>query len=780
LLTSEVAQTHDEVELLYFPAILYSVINIFSESNYEDFKIMEVESVQNNLDIIWILTAASFVMLMQAGFTALETGVTRAKNSINVAMKNITDFILSILVFFYVGYAIMFGETVDGLFGSSGFGLSGLNEPSDFASFVFQATFAGTAATIVSGAVAERMRFFSYAFVSLVIVAVIYPISGHWIWAEGGWLAEKQMVDFAGSTVVHSLGGWVGLAGAIVLGPRVGRFNEEGKPNKLHGHNLVLAVVGVIILWFGWFGFNGGSTLSGDVSVAKIIANTILAAAAGGLSCFIASAIAHNGEIQIEKMLNGIIAGLVGITAGCAIVEPGGAIFIGLTAGIVVFLSEEFFLRVLKIDDPVNVISAHGVAGAWGTLMLAFAAPESALPTGDMWTQFGVQLTGVVAVFFWGFISGLILFGIIKSMGKLRVSEEAEHMGLNVHEHGASSGLLQTMTAMDNIVKAYSDNDNEGDLTRRVEVEIGSESGNVAHLFNQLMDTFHATILEIKNGVSEIDQSIILLGNSSSEMQEDSLVQKTATDTITTAIHQMTQTIDEIAANTSHTADSSQEAVDHVMVGREVVGETISAITKLSEKIHRADDIIGDLKQDSDSIVVILESIKAISDQTNLLALNAAIEAARAGETGRGFAVVAGEVRDLSARTNEATNEINALVVSLRNNANQASEAMLDSREETKRTVSISKDADDRLNDILGIVTKIKEMSYQNAVITEEQSATSKEINNRMLNIQELSGHGEQRVRRLSDSSLQLSGLSQRLNLIVGNLKVDPGQAAAL
>ncbi|MFT6975864.1 MAG: methyl-accepting chemotaxis protein [Bermanella sp.] len=294
------------------------------------------------------------------------------------------------------------------------------------------------------------------------------------------------------------------------------------------------------------------------------------------------------------------------------------------------------------------------------------------------------------------------------------------------------------------------------------------------------MDTFHATILEIKNGVSEIDQSIILLGNSSSEMQDDSLKQKTATDTITTAIHQMTQTIDEIAANISHTADSSQEAVDHVMVGREVVGETISAITKLSEKIHRADDIIGDLKQDSDSIVVILESIKAISDQTNLLALNAAIEAARAGESGRGFAVVAGEVRELSARTNEATNEINVLVDRLRNNANQASEAMLDSREETKRTVSISKDADDRLSDILGIVTKIKEMSYQNAVITEEQSATSKEINNRMVNIQELSDHGEQRVRKLSDSSLQLFGLSQRLNLIVGNLKVDPGQAAAL
>ena len=734
---------------------------------------MQAEVVQANLDIIWILTAAAMVMLMQAGFTALESGLTRAKNSINVAMKNITDFILSILAFFYIGYAIMFGDSVGGFMGGSGFAFSGLDQPSDYASFVFQATFAGTAATIVSGAIAERMRFFSYAFISLVIVAVIYPISGHWIWADGGWLADKQMVDFAGSTVVHSLGGWVGLAGALVLGPRLGRFNAQGKPNKIHGHNLVLAVIGTIILWFGWFGFNGGSTLTGDTSVAKIIANTILSAAAGGLSCFFVSALVHNGEVQIEKMLNGIVGGLVGITAGCAVVEPAGAIVIGLTTGVIVFFSEEFVLHVLKIDDPVNVISAHGVAGAWGTLLLAFAAPESALPTGDAWSQFSVQATGVIVVFFWGFICGLILFGTVKFMGLLRVPAEAENVGLNVHEHGASSGLIQTMQVMDNVVKSYQGNEEEGDLTQRIEVEIGSESGDIAHLFNQLMESFHDTIVEIKKSVSEIDNATILLSNSSHEMQEDAVEQKNSTNVITVSIEEMVSTIQETAVNTSNTANSAQDAVEHVEAGRKVVNDTITAIGSLANKIHQADDIINGLKGDSESIGSILDTIQGISEQTNLLALNAAIEAARAGEAGRGFAVVADEVRTLSARTQEATDEIKNLVGRLQESATNAGEAMSESRKETEYTVNISQDADKRLNEILSIVTEIQDMSRQNAVITEQQSATSAEIKGRMEGMQESANHSSGRASHLKDSSSQLAQLSTRLKAIVGNLNVD-------
>ena len=246
----------------------------------------------------------------------------------------------------------MFGDSVAGGFiGFNGFALSGLSTPMDYAGFVFQATFAGTAATIISGAVAERMRFSSYVFVSVIVIAFIYPISGHWIWSGDGWLAQKQMVDFAGSTVVHSLGAWVGLAGAIVLGPRIGRFDENGNPNKIHGHSLVFAVMGVLVLFFGWFGFNGGSTLTGDGSVAIIVANTLLAASAGGISCFLVSMVTSRGEVQIEKLLNGIVGGLVAVTAGCAVLEPIGAVWLGLSAGVIVYYAEEIVLRVFKVDD---------------------------------------------------------------------------------------------------------------------------------------------------------------------------------------------------------------------------------------------------------------------------------------------------------------------------------------------------------------------------------------------------------------------------------------------
>jgi Amt family ammonium transporter len=378
----------------------------------------------------------------------------------------------------------------------------------------------------------------------------------------------------------------------------------------------------------------------------------------------------------------------------------------------------------------------------------------------------------VVAVFVWGFITGLILFSIIRTTGKLRVTEEAERMGLNVHEHGASSGLIQTMTAMENIIQAYNDNSAQGDLTRRVEVEIGSESGDVAALFNQLMQSFHDTIVEIKKGSAEIDRSIAFLKESSGEMEKDSLEQKDAIDTITSAIQQMAQSINEVARNTSHTADCSRDAVEHAEGGRAVVSDTIAAIHRLSERIQNADVIITDLEQNSEAIFQILDTIKGISDQTNLLALNAAIEAARAGDSGRGFAVVAGEVRELSARTQEATDEINNLVELLRSSARQASQAMAESRKESSHVESISQEADKRLHEILDIVTNIQNMSFQNAAITEQQSAAAGEVNNRMQSMQEVSHHSDARARKLTESSVQLNQLSERLKGIVGNLNV--------
>lgn len=471
------------MRLFGFTTLLLASINTYAA---------DANQVQANIDILWILIAAAMVFFMQGGFTALETGLIRAKNSLNVAIKNISDFMVAVLSFWLVGFAFMFGESSSGLIGLSGFGLEGYDQPENYAFFIFQLVFAGTAATIVSGAVAERMKFKSYLFISLAITAIIYPVSGHWIWGsfatpgQAGWLEAMGFFDFAGSTVVHSVGAWIGLAGVLILGPRIGRFDKHGKPLEIPPHNLALTTVGVFILWFGWFGFNGGSTLKADADIAMIILNTVLSPAAAGFTCLLLSTFGDaNGWIKIEKILNGIIGGLVGITAGCALVTPTGAIMLGIGSGLILYFAEWFVLHVLKADDPINAIAAHGFAGAWGTIALVFFSPEASLPLGDMWAQLWVQCIGVAAVFAWAFSMGLILFYVLNKTGVLRVSEKDETLGLNVTEHGARSVWLDTMSAMHEIVR-------DGDLSRRVEIEFATEAGQVAESFNMLLEDLQA------------------------------------------------------------------------------------------------------------------------------------------------------------------------------------------------------------------------------------------------------------------------------------------------
>ena len=365
--------------------------------------------LQYSLDLLWLIIAAGLVMFMQAGFTMLESGLVRAKNSYNVAIKNISDFIIAVLAFWFVGFALMFGLHGNHFLSWSGFAGADLSNPKDIAFFVFQATFVGTAATIVAGAVAERAKFVSYIVISLIISLLIYPIFGHWAWASSfseqnqGWLETMGFMDFAGSTVVHSLGGWLALAGAMVLGPRIGRFNDKGQVQAIPGHNLLLSTLGVFILTFGWFGFNGGSTLSANQQIPGIMLNTLLAASAGGCFTLGLSYIHYKRIISVEKTLNGLLAGLVSITASCAYVSPNSAMIIGLVGGLVVYLADEFFLRVLKVDDPVGAAAVHGAGGAWGTLALAFFTPVEQLAAGSLVAQAGVQLVGVVVCFVWAF-----------------------------------------------------------------------------------------------------------------------------------------------------------------------------------------------------------------------------------------------------------------------------------------------------------------------------------------------------------------------------------------
>jgi Amt family ammonium transporter len=402
------------------------------------------------INVVWTLVAAFLVFFMQAGFAMVETGFTRAKNAGNIIMKNLMDFSIGSISFFIIGYGIMFGADAAGLIGTDKFFLSSgtpLNPDGmwEYTFWIFQAVFAATAATIISGAMAERTKFSSYMIYSLFITAVIYPVSGHWIWG-GGWLSEMGFVDFAGSTVVHSVGGWAAMVGALILGPRIGKYGPNGTVKAIPGHNIPLASLGVFILWFGWFGFNAGSTTAGDnLSISFIVVNTNLAAAAGAIAAMITIWI-KSGKPDVSMSLNGALAGLVAITAGCASVSPMSAIIIGLIAGVVVVFSVTLFDFVFKIDDPVGAISVHGVVGAVGTLLVGvFAEAQFAgegvngLLYGGGFSLLGVQALGVLAVFGWVTVTSGILFFLIKVIVGLRVSREEELRGLDIDEHGMES-----------------------------------------------------------------------------------------------------------------------------------------------------------------------------------------------------------------------------------------------------------------------------------------------------------------------------------------------------
>jgi len=397
-----------------------------------------------SIDTIWVLIATALVFFMQAGFAMVETGFTRAKNAGNIIMKNIMDFSVGSLIFWVLGFSIMFGNDIGGFIGkidilsAGSFEHLDLNIPKE-AFLIFQTVFCATAATIVSGAMAERTKFISYLLYSFVISAIVYPIVGHWIWG-GGWLAQLGFHDFAGSTVVHSLGGWAALMGAWVIGPRIGKYTKDGKPNVIKGHSLTLGALGVFILWFGWFGFNPGSTLSGTdfTSIAHIFVTTNLAAAMSAITAMIISWIRY-GKPDVSMTLNGALGGLVAITAGTDIVSPLGAAIIGLIAGGIIIFSIECIDKILKIDDPVGAVGVHGVCGAVGTMLVGVFAVDGGFLYGGGTELLKVQIIGVGAVVLWTLFTSFVLFKSINATIGLRVTKEEEEVGLDKEEHGTES-----------------------------------------------------------------------------------------------------------------------------------------------------------------------------------------------------------------------------------------------------------------------------------------------------------------------------------------------------
>ncbi len=450
-----------------------------------------------------MLTCTALILLMQAGFTCLETGLVRAKNSINVAIKNVVDFCIASVIFWAFGYGLMFGDSAMGWLGTSRFLFDGEANNQLWAFFLFQLTFCGTATTIISGAVAERLRFSGYLLISVLISSAIYPIIGHWIWggnAEGsstGWLNQLGFIDFAGATVVHSTAGWVALAAILVIGPRLGRFGTSAF--TIQGHNIPLSALGLFLIFVGWMGFNGGSVVQDAHSIPLVLVNTVLSSAAGGLAA-LAYAWRTTGRPDVNSVINGILAGLVAITASAPFMTPATSLLVGAVGGLLCILATRI-LEQWHIDDVIGAIPAHACAGVWGALAVALLGNIELWGTGhDRLTQFGIQLTGVVACFTWAFGFSFVILKAVNRLVPLRVSEDEEHLGLNMTEHGASTAHLDLLGQMES-------HRTQGDFTRLVEVEPHTEVGQIATEYNRVLDRVNTETHQREDAIQALRES---------------------------------------------------------------------------------------------------------------------------------------------------------------------------------------------------------------------------------------------------------------------------------
>lgn len=445
----------------------------------------------NPVDILWVLISAVLVALMQPGFTALEAGSTRAKNSISTAIKNLSDFLIAFMVFVTFGASAMLGVSYAGLVGWSPiFFYEG--DLKQLTLILFQAMFASTAVTIISGAIAERTKYSSYLIIAVIVSVLIYPIQAHWIWNDSGWLAQLGFIDFAGSTVVHSVGGWAALAAILIIGPRLGRFDSEVSHTQFEQSNLSLSALGVFMIWLGWIGFNGGSNLALEAKTGTIILNTLIAGSVGGLSGLLLSRIS-TGYYQVNAIMFGVLAGLVAITASAHLATHFQSIFIGLIGYLAYYVGQRVLVR-FRIDDAIEAVPVHLFAGVAGTLIVPFV-----MPNGSVWPQLQIQMIGILSVGGLSFFVTYFSLKIIQRYRTLRVSESEEILGLNISEHKASTSMFDLALAMNSQAIHQ-------DFSQRIMVEPYSDAALIAAYYNNVTQSFNQLTTEKEKLIEETVQ----------------------------------------------------------------------------------------------------------------------------------------------------------------------------------------------------------------------------------------------------------------------------------
>ena len=798
---------------IFFLLSFFLPLTAFAAPTLEEIQ-TTLEAQQASMDHMWTMVAAALVMFMQGGFLLLEAGMVRSKNSINVAQKNIIDFLIAIAVFYLFGFSLMFGTTNGGWFGwDSDLALFAQSDDWHYTFFIFQAVFAGTAGTIVSGAVAERMRFMGYVWITLLIACLIYPVIGHWGWGNllvgenETYLTKHGFIDFAGSTIVHSVGAWVALAAAIVVGPRLGRFDEHGKVQRMEGHSLVLSTLGCIILWVGWIGFNGGSTTVGSPDFAHIIFNTMIAATFGGITAVIAGRL-DDGFYRPDQAINGVLGGLVAITAGCDAVTGLGALIIGASAGVVMHFGHIFLVRNLKIDDVVGAVPVHGFCGAWGTILVAFFAVEDKLGAATRMDQFIIQAEGVLYAFMWAFGTAFIGCKIIDAVFGLRVSEEDEMAGLNVSEHNATLGTGVLQQRLKDVVEGARD------LTQRLELETGDEAFEISMYFNQfvgqMQELMHGvtTDAEKLNVESErMTEVAQLMAAASEEVSAQSSVVTTSNkdvadevDRIATLVEQMGSSINEVSGRAGAMSSSMgniSEAIAHLSNSITEIAEKSRNASDVSTQAHemagKASGAVRTLDEAAAKIGEVVQLIKNIADQTNLLALNATIEASRAGDAGRGFAVVANEVKALAGQTAQATEEISARIGKIQGTTSDVSDTIdkvtcvIDSIHEAVSGISsLTVEQDDRagqiasnVNETTGNAQSIAESIASISENTEQvtQSArlaasNAKDVHENMQAFNQEAAQSSESAQTMHSSSTEVKDVAQKLKEATSQYKV--------